>query len=58
MSHSRPELAKALILGSPFDYEKQAILYIPDDIRNRSAKGTDHTAAVLDELTELIEAPG
>ena len=46
-------------VGSPFDYEKQAILYIPDDIPEPVGKErADHTAAVLDELTELIEAAG
>ena len=46
-------------VGSPFDYEKQAILYIPDDIPEPVGKErADHTAAVLDELTELVEAAG
>lgn len=46
-------------VGSPFDYEKQAILYIPDDIPEPVGKErAEHTAAVLDELTELIAAAG
>ena len=46
-------------VGSPFDYEKQAILYIPDDIPEPVGKDrAEHTAAVLDELTELVGAAG
>lgn len=46
-------------VGSPFDYQKQAILYIPDDIPEPIGKErADHTAAVLDELTELVAAAG
>lgn len=46
-------------VGSPFDYEKQAILYIPNDIPEPVGKErADHTAAVLDELTELVDAAG
>lgn len=46
-------------VGSPFDYQKQAILYIPNDIPEPVGKErADHTAAVLDELTELVDAAG
>ena len=46
-------------VGSPFDYEKQAILYIPNDIPEPVGKErAEHTASVLDELTELVEAAG
>lgn len=50
---------KGVDVGSPFDYEKQAILYIPNDIPEPVGKErAEHTAAVLDELTELVEAAG
>ncbi|MDP3971284.1 MAG: ATP-dependent DNA helicase, partial [Candidatus Nanopelagicales bacterium] len=46
-------------VGSPFDYRQQAILYVP---RNFPApigrERTDHSAAVLDELTDLVQAAG
>ncbi len=46
-------------VGSPFDYERQAILYIPTDIPEPVGKErADHTAAVLDELTDLVDAAG
>lgn len=46
-------------VGSPFDYQKQAILYIPTDIPEPVGKDrADHTAAVLDELVELVDAAG
>ncbi|NQU36556.1 MAG: ATP-dependent DNA helicase [Actinobacteria bacterium] len=46
-------------VGSPFDYERQAILYIPTDIPEPVGKErADHTAAVLEELTELVQAAG
>lgn len=54
-----PTTWKGVDVGSPFDYEKQAILYIPDDIPEPVGKErADHTAAVLDELTELVAAAG
>jgi ATP-dependent DNA helicase DinG len=46
-------------VGSPFDYERQAILYVPTDIPEPVGKErADHTAAVLDELTDLVQAAG
>lgn len=46
-------------VGSPFDYEKQAILYIPTHMPEPVGKErADHTAAVLDELVELVTAAG
>ncbi len=46
-------------VGSPFDYARQAILYIPTDIAEPVGKErADHTAAVLDELTDLVQAAG
>jgi ATP-dependent DNA helicase DinG len=46
-------------VGSPFDYERQAILYVPTDIPEPVGKErADHTAAVLDELTDLVHAAG
>jgi ATP-dependent DNA helicase DinG len=47
---------EALDVGSPFDYEKQAILYVA---RHLPAPGRDGaSAAAVDELAALIEAAG
>lgn len=54
-----PQTWAGVDVGSPFDYQKQAILYIPDDIPEPVGKDrAEHTAAVLDELTELVGAAG
>lgn len=46
-------------VGTPFDYRSQAILYVPRDIPEPIGKDrTEHTAAVLTELTELVLAAG
>lgn len=51
----------ALDVGTPFDYSKQAMLYIPNpsefptaDYKNREA----HSAAVEDTVSALVEATG
>lgn len=50
---------RAIDVGTPFDYRAQAILYIPRDFPEPIGKDrTEHTAAVLDELTELVLAAG
>ena len=46
-------------VGSPFDFAKQGILYIPQDVPEPAGKDRkEHTAAVLDELVELTSAAG
>ena len=46
-------------VGSPFDYAKQGILYIPTHVPEPVGKDRfDHSEAVLDELTELVNAAG
>ncbi len=46
-------------VGSPFDFQQQAILYIPKHLPEPVGKErADHTAAVLDELTDLVNAAG
>ncbi len=58
-SEPRATTWQGVDVGSPFDYQKQAILYIPDDIPEPVGKErAEHTAAVLDELTELVAAAG
>lgn len=48
-----------LDVGSPFDYRQQGILYLPRDIPEPVGKDRrEHTAAVLDELTLLVDAAG
>lgn len=46
-------------VGSPFDYAKQGILYIPTHVPEPVGKDRfDHSEAVLDELTDLVNAAG
>jgi len=46
-------------VGSPFDYQKQGILYVPSHLPEPVGKErADHTAAVLDELLELTQSAG
>jgi ATP-dependent DNA helicase DinG len=48
-------------VGTPFDYERQAILYVPDPTTFPAPVGrerTEHTAAVLEELAILVRAAG
>ncbi len=48
--------ARTVQLDSPFDYARNALLYLPEDLPEPSAAG--HTAAVLEQATPLIEASG
>lgn len=46
-------------VGSPFDYAKQGILYIPTHVPEPIGKDRfDHAEAVLEELTDLVNAAG
>lgn len=46
-------------VGSPFDYRRQAILYVPRQFPAPVGRErTDHSAAVLAELTDLVSAAG
>jgi len=46
-------------VGSPFDYRRQAILYVPRKFPAPIGRErTDHSAAVLAELTDLVLAAG
>ncbi|NBX70702.1 MAG: ATP-dependent DNA helicase, partial [Actinobacteria bacterium] len=47
---------KALDVGSPFDYERQGILYCASHLPNPSQDGV--AEEVFDELAELIDAAG
>ena len=52
---------KTLDVGTPFDYPKQAMLYIPDPDSFPAPVGADrqeHSRAVLDETTDLVRAAG
>ncbi len=42
--------------ASPFDYQTNALLYVPDNFPERKAAGAE--AAIIDELVELIAAAG
>ncbi|HVU73619.1 MAG TPA: ATP-dependent DNA helicase [Mycobacteriales bacterium] len=58
---AEPRRWTGLDVGTPFDYDKQAILYVPDPKRFPAPIGrdrTEHTAAVLEELTQLVRAAG
>ena len=55
-----PRAYNAVDVGTPFDYAKQAMLYIPDS-KFPAPIGADrqaHTDAVLDEVTLLVKAAG
>ena len=41
---------------SPFDYQKNSLLYVPDRFPSRNADGAE--AAIIEELVELIGAAG
>jgi ATP-dependent DNA helicase DinG len=47
---------RGLNVGSPFDYERQGILYVASALPEPGRDGLDE--AVLDEIAELIEAAG
>lgn len=52
---------KALDVGTPFDYPRQGILYIPSPQNFPAPTGQErfeHTEAVLDELVEFVKAAG
>jgi len=51
-----PQQWCAIDVGSPFDYPRQGILYIADDLPNPSRDGIQ--ADALDRLVELIAASG
>ncbi len=46
-----------LILGSPFDFKHQALLYVPDDLDQPSEK-TEYADAVSDRIREILIAAG
>ncbi len=48
--------AEELVLESPFDYERQALVFIPDDIPEPNQKG--YQSAVEQALVELCRATG
>lgn len=52
--------AQTLDVGSPFEYKKQGILYIPDESFPApvGSERTEHTIAVKEELKALVEASG
>ena len=50
------EDAQAASWPSPFDYERQAILYVPEDMPSPNSPG--YTKAVIDAALPLIEASG
>ncbi|HZG95387.1 MAG TPA: ATP-dependent DNA helicase, partial [Mycobacteriales bacterium] len=61
MSSLRPsaECWQGMDVGSPFDFRAQGMLYVPRRFPAPSGPtAVDHAAAVLDELTALIEAAG
>ena len=44
-----------LLLGSPFDYEKQVVLYIPDDLPDPSYETDKHTDCAIERTSEIIK---
>lgn len=51
-----PQRWRGLDVGSPFDYGKQGILYVAKRLPTPGRDGL--SSAVLDELTELVQAAG
>lgn len=50
-----------LDVGTPFNYQRQGILYVPAESAFPAPVGKDrieHSAAVLDELVEMVQAAG
>ncbi|MBI5025939.1 MAG: DEAD/DEAH box helicase [Nitrospirae bacterium] len=45
--------AKALLLHSPFDYNKQALLYVPDDLRRPGSEGFEED--LITHIKEILE---
>lgn len=57
---AKPRKFAAVDVGTPFDYDKQAVLYIPN-LDFPAPVGQDrfaHTEAVLEEATALVKAAG
>jgi ATP-dependent DNA helicase DinG len=56
----KERMAKTIDVGSPFDYPKQGMLYIPSaPFPEPVGKDrVEHTAAVLDTLSQLVHAAG
>ena len=50
------EEVKALDVGSPFDFRRQSILYVPTDLGDRRAEGAEERIA--EEISALINAAG
>lgn len=48
--------ARTLAWESPFDYARQALLYVPEDLPDPNTP--EHTPAVIDRALPLIEAAG
>lgn len=48
--------ADTLAIGSPFDFERQALLYLPQDLPDPASPG--YTEAVLATVLPLVEAAG
>jgi ATP-dependent DNA helicase DinG len=55
-----PRAFTTVDVGTPFDYDKQALLYLPDAAFPEPAgpQRARHTEAVLDEVTALVTAAG
>jgi len=50
-----PEDCNELILGSPFDFQSQALLYVPDDLEFPSEK-QEYADAVAERMREILMA--
>ena len=48
--------AEVLDVGSPFDFRRQSLLYVPEEIGDRRSEGAEERIA--DEISLLIEAAG
>lgn len=46
-----------LILGSPFDYESQVLLYVPNDL-DFPSEDPDYTEQIADRIEQILECSG
>jgi len=52
------EPEEEMVLDSPFDYESQALLYVPMDMPEPTGKIDDYVEKIAERCRELVEAAG
>ncbi len=49
------ENPRTILLDSPYDYKKNALLYMPEGIPDPAGSGEDFQDSIIEHITELIE---